>query len=264
MEIRDCTHSCKYGRKSEKATAFWREGELFRMKYEPEDLPGNVAFENSLGKRVDFGNTVAKPFRTEGFFFLEKEGSVLKKILALVLCAALFLTACSSDLPNEGISGFDDYRKELSAEELEKAMENAKKAENADETVCTVTIVCKTALESGKLSDTMLSLLPADGVLLDHYAVPYQKGDSVFDAIAKAIRENKIHMEYSGTKTVPYIEGVANLYEFDCGSLSGWMYRVNGWFASFGMGQYPLSGGDSIELIYTCDLGDDIGDNYLG
>lgn len=187
----------------------------------------------------------------------------MKKILALLLCAVLLLTGCAGSLSG-GIESFDDYRKELSAQELEEAMKNAKKAENADETVCTVTIVCKTALESGKLNDTMLSLLPEDGVILDHYPVPYTEGDSVFDAIAKAVRENKLHMEYSGTKTVPYIEGVANLYEFDCGSLSGWMYRVNGWFASFGMGQYPLSGGDSVELIYTCDLGNDVGDNFLG
>lgn len=25
-----------------------------------------------------------------------------------------------------------------------------------------------------------------------------------------------------------YIEGIGNLYEFDCGNLSGWMYSVNG------------------------------------
>ena len=27
-----------------------------------------------------------------------------------------------------------------------------------------------------------------------------------------------------------YVEGIGNLYEFDCGSESGWMYKVNGWF----------------------------------
>ena len=110
----------------------------------------------------------------------------------------------------------------------------------------------------------MLKILPDDGVILDNFKMEYEDGESVFDVIAKAVKENKIHMEYSGTKKVPYIEGVANLYEFDCGSLSGWMYRVNGWFPSFGMGQYKVERGDSIELIYTCDLGKDVGDNYVG
>ena len=69
-------------------------------------------------------------------------------------------------------------------------------------------------------------------------------------------------MEYTGTAKIPYIEGIANLYEFDCGPLSGWMYQVNGWFPSFNMGQYKIERGDSIELIYTCDLGEDVGDTY--
>ena len=85
---------------------------------------------------------------------------------------------------------------------------------------------------------------------------------TVFDVFAAAVRENKIHMEYTGTKTVPYVEGVANLYEFDCGPLSGWMYQVNGWFPSFNMGQYKIERGDHIEVIYTCDLGEDVGDTY--
>ena len=124
-------------------------------------------------------------------------------------------------------------------------------------------MTCNTALESCELSEAMLEILPENGVILENYEAKYEDGESVFDVIARAVRDNKIHMEYSGTKSVPYIEGVANLYEFDCGSLSGWMYRVNGWFPSFGMGQYKVERGDSIELIYTCDLGKDVGDNYM-
>lgn len=119
-------------------------------------------------------------------------------------------------------------------------------------------------MDSGKLSDTMQGLLPADGMILDCYEVRYGDGASAFDVIAAAAKENKIHMEYKGGKSLPYIEGAANLYEFDCGPLSGWMYKVNGWFPSFGMGQYKVQPGDSVELIYTCDLGQDVGDNYMG
>ena len=56
-----------------------------------------------------------------------------------------------------------------------------------------------------------------------------------------------------------YIEGIANLYEFDCGELSGWMYRVNGEFPNVGCSLYKLKDGDTVEWVYTCDLGRDVG-----
>jgi len=59
-----------------------------------------------------------------------------------------------------------------------------------------------------------------------------------------------------------YIAGINNLYEFDCGELSGWMYRVNGWFPNYGCSAYTLKQGDVIEWLYTCDLGNDIGGGY--
>ena len=59
-----------------------------------------------------------------------------------------------------------------------------------------------------------------------------------------------------------YVEGIHNLYEFDCGSGSGWMYRVNGWYPNYGCSRYQLSQGDTVEWRYTCDLGADIGGAY--
>ena len=50
-----------------------------------------------------------------------------------------------------------------------------------------------------------------------------------------------------------YVEGIGNLYEFDCGSESGWMYKVNGWFPNYGCSSYTLSDGDVIVWCYTCN-----------
>ena len=61
-----------------------------------------------------------------------------------------------------------------------------------------------------------------------------------------------------------YIKGINNLYEFDCGDGSGWMYRVNGWYPNYGVSRYALRDGDVIEFRYTCELGDDIGGGYIG
>lgn len=97
-----------------------------------------------------------------------------------------------------------------------------------DENICYVTIRCETAIAAGDLSEAMLEILPEDGIILDSFKVEYKDGDDVFDAILAAVKANKIHMEYIGTTAMPYIEGVANLYEFDCGATSGRMYQVNG------------------------------------
>ena len=49
------------------------------------------------------------------------------------------------------------------------------------------------------------------------------------------------------------------------GELSGWMYRVDGWFPNYGCSRYQLQDGDVVEWLYTCDLGADIGGyNALG
>ena len=72
-------------------------------------------------------------------------------------------------------------------------------------------------------------------------------------------------MEFSETPLYgsTYIEGIGNLYEFDCGALSGWMYRVNGTFPNYGCSSYILSDGDVVEWVYTCDLGKDVGGEYI-
>ena len=190
----------------------------------------------------------------------------MKKIFAILLVFIMVLSGCQSDLPSgNNFSGFEGYTQELSEEELKNAMKNGKvELENRpEENICYISIICKTAIESGELSDSMLKILPEDGVVLNEFELEYEEGATAFDVLAIAVRENKIHMEYTGTKTVPYIEGVANLYEFDCGPLSGWMYQVNGWFPSFSLGQYKIERGDHVEVVFTCDLGEDVGDTYM-
>ena len=189
----------------------------------------------------------------------------MKKLFAIIFAIMFVFAGCQSDLPSgNSFSGFEGYNKELTEQELADIMKAGKvELENRpDENICYVSITCKTAIESGELSESMLSVLPEDGIVLEKIEMEYEDGETVFEVIAKAVKENKIHMEHTGTAKIPYIEGIANLYEFDCGPLSGWMYQVNGWFPSFSMGQYQVERGDSIELIYTCDLGEDVGDTY--
>jgi hypothetical protein len=106
-----------------------------------------------------------------------------------------------------------------------------------------------------------LEVLPDDGVIFPATKVTFYEGESVFDVLLREMKKAKIHMEFEMTPLYNsnYIEGINNIYEFDCGELSGWMYRVNGWFPNYGASRYQLKDGDVIEWLYTCDLGRDIG-----
>jgi len=132
--------------------------------------------------------------------------------------------------------------------------------------VCTISISCATVLDNiDQLEPEKTDLIPEDGWILQTVTVPFTEGDSVFDVLLRTAQEQKLHMEYmdSPIYNSAYIEGIANLYEFDCGPLSGWMYSVNGQFPNFGCSKYAVKDSDVIQWVYTCDLGADVGDNSM-
>lgn len=109
-------------------------------------------------------------------------------------------------------------------------------------------------------------MIPKNGVIYATKAVEFYEGESVFDVLLREVKREKIHMEFVMTPVYNsnYIEGINNLYEFDGGELSGWMYKVNGWYPNYGCSRYQLKDGDVIEWVYTCDLGRDVGCEWLG
>ena len=126
----------------------------------------------------------------------------------------------------------------------------------------TLSVTCKSILNNMHLFNMdKIEVLPENGVIYSTREVTFYEGESVFDVLLREMKNNKIHMEFEMTPVYNshYIQGINNLYEFDCGELSGWMYRVNGWFPNYGASRYLLEDGDKIEWIYTCDLGRDIG-----
>ena len=133
---------------------------------------------------------------------------------------------------------------------------------------CTISIVCDSILShEDQLDPAKASYVPADGVILDPVKVPFAEGESAFDALVRVCEACDIQLEYSWTPlyNAYYIEGIHQLYEFDCGPRSGWMYKVNGWFPNYGLSVYPLEDGDSLVLCYTCEgLGEDVGAAPVG
>ncbi|MCB2300352.1 DUF4430 domain-containing protein [Clostridium tagluense] len=127
---------------------------------------------------------------------------------------------------------------------------------------CTLSVTCASILNNmSKFNKDKLEVLPKNGMIYKTQTVSFSKGEAVFDVLLREMKKNKIHMEFEMTPIYNsnYIEGINNLYEFDCGELSGWMYKVNGWYPNYGCSRYVLKKGDVIEWVYTCDLGRDIG-----
>ena len=161
-----------------------------------------------------------------------------KRILSLLLAIMLLCTACG-DMRTDDAAAY----------------------------TCTISISCETILDNmDTCAESKKQFVPEDGVILPTTEVTFSEGESVFDVLQRACKDNKIHMESSFTPVYnsAYIEGIHNLYEFDVGKLSGWMYSVNGWFPNYGCSLYQLKDGDVVEWRYTCDLGEDLGSGMGG
>lgn len=139
-----------------------------------------------------------------------------------------------------------------------------------DSETVVLSINCASILDNtDKLNEDLRDekYVPSDGVILPPTRYVLRKGDTVFDILDRATRHNKIQMEYQDARLNSfgsvYVQGINYLYEFSCGELSGWMYRVNGQFPNYGCSKYTLKDGDVIEWLYTCDLGRDVGCEWV-
>lgn len=129
--------------------------------------------------------------------------------------------------------------------------------------VATIEIRCDTILKNlDQLAEGKNAYVPSNGVILKTARISFTEGETAFDVLKRACKLAKISLEYSWTPMYNsyYVEGINNLYQYDCGEESGWMYKVNGWFPNYGASAYKLQDGDSVVWCYTCQgLGDDVG-----
>lgn len=167
---------------------------------------------------------------------------------------------------NGGAAGGDSYGEspevqpdngyeETPGEDFEEVTENINE--------CTVTILCDTILSNMEnLTPGKESYVPANGCILSTSTVEFTEGETVFDVLKRVCEYADIQLEYAWTPMYNsyYVEGINNLYEFDCGNESGWMYKVNGWFPNYGCSSYYVENGDNIVWTFTCNgLGGDVG-----
>lgn len=126
---------------------------------------------------------------------------------------------------------------------------------------CSLTVRCDTLLDNmDSIAPEKIHLIPESGSILPETELEFSEGESAFDVLVRELKKHNIHFEFSKVPMYDsvYIEGIGNLYEFDAGDLSGWIYRVNGKILSVGCSQYKLKSGDKIEFLYTCNMGKDL------
>jgi hypothetical protein len=194
-----------------------------------------------------------------------------KTVIAILLL--LTLASCAVSAPTAGVTpsdasaDADKYQTDPVPSGKPAPVEPENATVSDDEFSVTLSVRCDTILDNLNLLDkNKHELVPADGVIFPATTVTVYEGESVFNVLQREMKRAKIHFEFMNTPIYnsAYIEGINNLYEFDVGELSGWMYKVNDWFPNYGCSRYQLKAGDVVEWMYTCDLGRDVGEDYLG
>ena len=140
---------------------------------------------------------------------------------------------------------------------------------SSNEKYCYLSIECKTVLDNlQKLDPAKTGVVPSDGIILKKTKVSFSNGESVYDVFKRVCQNNVCTHKCSYCKNriqfesiisdfgSVYIRGIHFLYEKDCGTHSGWMYRVNGVFPNKAVDEYDVRENDLIEFVYTCNLND--------
>ena len=108
------------------------------------------------------------------------------------------------------------------------------------------------------------------GVIIKEARVPFKSRDTVASVTIRLIKALHMKASYTGTETSNfYLDSIGNFTlngkkyatfgEFDAGAASGWMVKHNSWFINMGASEFSVSDGDTVEWLYTCRLGADIG-----
>lgn len=139
-----------------------------------------------------------------------------------------------------------------------------------DQKYCYMSIECSNVLKEdnfAKLDTAKKGVIPSDGVILKKTKTAFEDGENVYDIFKRVCRNNvcshnckycngRIQFETVPSNFGTYVRGIHFLYEKDCGTRSGWMYKVNGVFPDHAIDYYILKENDVVEFVYTCELGD--------
>ncbi len=126
-----------------------------------------------------------------------------------------------------------------------------KQTTQSDSSQTTVSSNQQTQTEENKTYLVTLTIQGIDSVI-GSGEVEFEEGQSVYDVLKTYTDQNGIELKKSGSGTIVYVKGIAGLNEFDYGSQSGWLYKVNDVVPNQGAGSYQVAQGDNIVWYYVC------------
>ncbi len=141
--------------------------------------------------------------------------------------------------------------------EPQEAAEPETEADQTPSFTCTLSISCTDVLEHmDTLNPAKAGIIPENGYILGTTTVSVTEGETVYDVLRRTCMNAGIPLDanYFPMYGSAYVKGINNLYEFDCGNLSGWKYSVNGVSPNYGCSAYVLREGDSIQWYYSCNM----------
>lgn len=118
---------------------------------------------------------------------------------------------------------------------------------------CTITIKCDKILKNmDKLKEGKSKYVPSNGIILSKSTVEFKDGNNVYDVLKATCSAAGINLSARNSSMGVYVEGINNIFEFDCGGTSGWMYSVNGTTPNHSCAEHKVKNGDNIVWYYTC------------
>lgn len=88
--------------------------------------------------------------------------------------------------------------------------------------------------------------VPYNGVVIAECTVGFDEGENVCDVLHRAAKQNNITVD--GTD---YVRAIGTLAEMQYGTMSGWVYSVNGVYPNVPCTEYTLAEGDTVVWRYT-------------
>ena len=104
---------------------------------------------------------------------------------------------------------------------------------------CTLSISCASVLDHmDDLTEGKAELIPEDGWMIAPTELTFGEGESVLEMLQRELQSRNMHFEVEGSGANAYVTGIGNLYQMDCGEMSGWTLYVNGEYPEIGFGRY--------------------------
>ncbi len=188
-------------------------------------------------------------------------------ILILLVFMVFLISSCGSqssgaDAEIQNVSKEDEAlaQDEAPAQEEALAREEAPATEKSSASLKESPAKESAAVQTPELlTSVMISIIGDEkkGVILEPTYMEWHDGDNVLDVLKQVTKAHRIPLEYRGSGMLSYVEGIANLYEFDQGAGSGWLFKINGQFAEKSAGAVKLNKGDVVEWIYSVELSEE-------